>query len=64
MITKRYIVTFTAPFFAIYVARELGTADVGRVVCSLDEEVKSGGARVLFRKGNPILGRFNILMRR
>jgi hypothetical protein len=63
-ITKRDNASLIAPFFAIYVARELGTVDVGKVVCSIDEEVISGNATVLFKKGNPLLNRFNILMRR
>jgi hypothetical protein len=63
MITKRDLATLVPRFFAIYVAREMGTVDVGKVVCSLDEEVISGGATILLKKGNPLLDRFNILMR-
>jgi hypothetical protein len=64
MITKRDIASVIAPFFAIYVAREMGTVDVGKLVCSLDEDLISGGATILFKKGNPLLDRFNTLMRR
>jgi hypothetical protein len=64
MITKRDVASIIAPFFASYVARELGTVDVGKVICSLDEGFMSAGSTVLFKKGNPLLDRFNILMRR
>ena len=64
MITKRDIASFIAPFFATYVAREMGTVDVGKVICSLNEDLMSAGLIVLFQKGNLLLDRFNILMRR
>jgi len=64
MITKRDIASIIAPFFATYVAREMGTLDVGKVICSLGDDFMSGGRIVLFKKGNPLLDRFNILMRR
>ena len=64
MITKRDIASVIAPFFAIYVAKEMGTVDVGKVICSLDEKFLSVGATILFKKGNPLLDSFNILMRR
>jgi hypothetical protein len=64
MITERDIATFVPPFVATYGARELGTVDVDKVVCSLDDSLFSGGVTVLFKKGNPLLDRFNILMRR
>jgi hypothetical protein len=38
--------------------------DVGKVVCSIDDALISAGATVLFKKGNPLLDRFNILMKR
>jgi len=50
MITKRDIATFSSPLLATYVARENGTVDVGKIICSLDETLKSGGAVVLFKK--------------
>ena len=37
--------------------------DVGKVVCSLDDFTMSAGLEILFKKGNPLLDRFNILMR-
>jgi hypothetical protein len=64
MITKRDIASFIAPFFATYVARDLGTVDVGKLICFLDEAVISTGVTVLFKKGNVLVDRFNILMRR
>jgi hypothetical protein len=64
MITKRDIASVVAPMFASYIVREMGTVDVGKVVCPLDEDLLSAGAIVLFKKGNPLLDRFNILMRR
>ena len=64
MITKRDIASVIAPVFVTYVAREVGTADVGKVICSLDQVAVYGGITVLFKKGNPLLDRFNILMRR
>ena len=64
LITKRDIATITSPFFATYVAREMGIVDVGKILCPLDETLVSGSAVFIFKKGNPLLGRFNILMRR
>jgi hypothetical protein len=64
MITQRDIATVLPPVFATYVASEMGTVDVGKVICSLDQVALSGGITVLFKKGNPLLDRFNILMRR
>ena len=64
MITKGDISSYIAPMFATYVAREMGTVDVGKLICSLDECSVSAGLIVLFRKGNPLLDRMNILMRR
>jgi hypothetical protein len=64
MLTKRDIASFIAQFFATYVARNLGTVDVVKLICSLDDAVTSAGAIVLFKKGNVLVDRFNILMRR
>jgi len=64
MITKRDIASIITPLFATYVAREMGTVDVGKIICSLDEYIMSAGATVLFKKGNPFLNRFNNIMRR
>jgi hypothetical protein len=64
MITKRDIAMVNSPVYATYVAREMGTVDVDKVICSLDESFIAAGISVLFKKGNPLLDRFNILMRR
>jgi len=63
MITKRDVATVNDPVLATYFAREMGTVDVGKVICSLDETLISAGLTVLFKKGNPLLYTFNILMR-
>jgi len=42
---------------------EMGTGDVGKIICSLGEGFLSAGATFLFKKGNPLLDTFNILMR-
>ena len=64
MITKRDIAIVTDPLVATYVSRELGTVDVDKLICSLDEALISGDLTVLFKKGNPLLDRFDFLMRR
>ena len=64
MITKRDMATVIATIFATYVAKEMGTVDVRKVICSPDQVAFSGGLTILFKKGNPLLDRFNILMRR
>jgi hypothetical protein len=64
MITKRDMASLGVPVFATYVAREMGTVDVSKIICSLDEISVSGGITFLFYMGNPLLDRFNILMRR
>jgi hypothetical protein len=38
--------------------------DVGKLICPFDETLMSAGSIVLFKKGNVLLDRFNILMRR
>jgi hypothetical protein len=64
MITKRDLAIAMPPVFATYVASEMGIVDVGKIVCSLDEIGVSLSLTVLFKKGNPLLDRFNVLMRR
>jgi hypothetical protein len=64
MITQRDIATLVSQLYASYVAMEMGTVDIGKVICSLDEIGFSGGLIFLFKKGTPFLDRFNILMRR
>jgi hypothetical protein len=63
MITKRDVAFLVSPVFVTYVAREMGTVDVGKIICSLDQVAFSGVIPILFKKGNPLLGKFNILMR-
>jgi hypothetical protein len=63
-ITQRDIAAFIPAMCATYVASEMGFVDVGKVVCNLDDALISAGATVLLKKGNPLLDRFNILMRR
>jgi hypothetical protein len=63
MITKRDIASVMSPVFSTYVAREMGTVDVGKVICCLDEGAITLSLTVLFKKGNPLLDRFNFLMR-
>jgi hypothetical protein len=63
-ITQRDISAFIPAMFPTYVASEMGFVDVGKVVCNLDDALISAGAIVLLKKGNPLLDRFNILMRR
>jgi len=38
--------------------------DVSKIICCIDEISISAGATILFKKGNPLLDRFNCLMRR
>ena len=64
MITKRDIAFLFSSDFSTYIARQMGTVDVSKIICSLDETILSVGITVLFKKGNPLLDRFNILMRR
>jgi hypothetical protein len=64
MIIKRYIATFVPPVLATYIAREMGTADVGKLIFSLDQVALSGSLTVLFKKRNHLFVRFNTLMRR
>jgi hypothetical protein len=64
MITKRDIATYFVQNFGIYVATQMGTVDVGKVICSFDETFMTLGVVFLFKKGNIILDRFNVLMRR
>jgi len=64
MITKRDIASFNGPYFATYVARSMGIVDVGKLICSFEETFISAGIIFLFKKGHPLLDRFNILTRR
>jgi len=64
MITKRDISTIHNPGYVNRVAREIGTESVDKLVCTFDETLGIVGVIVLFHKGNLLLDRFNILMRR
>jgi len=64
MITKGDIAIITNPNFPDSVAREMGIAGVGKIFCYLDESLMSAYITMLFKKGNPLLEEFNILMRR
>jgi hypothetical protein len=63
MITKKDLVSLLPSVFATYFAREMGFVDVRKLICPLDLVTFSGGIIVLFMKGNPLLERFNIIMR-
>jgi len=63
MITKRDISIIHVQLDVHYNAREMGTDVIGKIVCSFDEPICSFGMTVAFKKGNPLLQRFNILMR-
>jgi hypothetical protein len=62
MITKRYIASFVAPFFATYVARDWGTVDVGKIICFIEETVMSAGVIVLYKEVNLLRERFNAII--
>jgi len=64
MITKRDLSIIHNSGYVNRVAREIGTEFVGKLFCSFDEASGTLGVIVLFQKGNPLLKRFNILMRR
>jgi hypothetical protein len=64
MITKRDIASFIAPLYANYVARDLGTVDVGKIICFFDENLMSAGLIFVPKKGNLLLEGCSFLMRR
>jgi len=64
MITRKDIAIVNDPVMATYVARELGTVDVGKIICPFDQSLISTFSTVVFKKGNLLLDRFNILMYR
>jgi len=64
MITKIDIAVINEPLLATYIAKELGTVDVSKLFCPLDETLVSGYGSIYFKKGNPLLDSFNIPMRR
>ena len=50
--------------YAKYLASEMGIVDFNKVICSFDETFMSAGTIILFKKGNPLLDRVNVLLRR
>ena len=64
MITKRDIALINDPVLATYIAKELGTVDVSKFLCPQDETLISAFGTMIFKKGNPILDRFNVPMSR
>jgi hypothetical protein len=64
MITKRDIASFVTSFYINYIPKEFGIVDVGKVICPLDQVALYASMSVVFKKGNPLLGSFNRLMRR
>ena len=64
MITKRDIAIINDPVLATYIAKNLGTVDVSKFLCPQDETIVSIFGTMFFKKGNPVLDRFNIPMRR
>jgi hypothetical protein len=61
---KRDMVSVNGQLLFTYVAREMGVIDVGKLMCTLDQYEMTVSATVGFKKGNPLLDRFNFLMRR
>ena len=64
MISKGDIASIIVPMYASYLASVMGIVDVNNVICSFDETFISSGIIVLFKKGNPLLDRVNVLIRR
>ena len=62
MATKRDICIISFPGYIKYVVMEMGVENFRKIICTFDETVGSLGLTVLFKKGNPLLERFNILM--
>jgi len=64
MITKGDIAIINEPVLATYIAKELGTVDVSKFLCPQDETLIATFGSMLFKKGNPLLDKFNIPMSR
>jgi len=64
MITKGDIASIIFPMYASYLASEMGIVDVSKVICSLEETIIYSNIIILFKKGNPLLDRVNVLLRR
>ena len=63
MITNGDIASMVVPMYAKYLASVMGIVDVTKVICSFDETLISSGIILLFKKGNPLLDRVNVLIR-
>jgi len=63
MITKGDIASLTVPKHATYLASVMGIVDVNKIICSFDETIMSYEIIILFKKGNPLLERVNVLLR-
>jgi TM2 domain-containing membrane protein YozV len=61
---ERDIASLIGQFYTNYVGKELGTVNVCKIICPLDQFEVFVRLTVLFKKGNPLLDSFNILMRR
>jgi hypothetical protein len=64
MITEGDIASLIVPMYTSYLASKMGIVDVNKVICHFDETVVFSGIIMLFKKGNPLLDRVNVLMRR
>jgi len=64
MITKCDIASIIVPIYASYLASVMGIVDVNKIICSFDESIMSTDIIILFKKGNPLLDRVNVLIRR
>jgi hypothetical protein len=64
MITKRDIAIVIPPIFVTYCVGEIGKENVGKIICSLEQVAGSAVLKIYFKKGNPLLDKFNILIRR
>jgi len=64
LVTKRDLAMPLNEYIVDGVAREMGAEGVGKSACCLDESIGTGGVILLFKKGSPLLERFNTLMRR
>jgi hypothetical protein len=64
LITKQDIATLADPMYSAYIASKMGIADPQSVICSLEQYIFSAHLITLFKKGNPYVDTFNVLMRR
>jgi hypothetical protein len=64
MITKGDIASIMFTTYSSYLACVMGIVDINKVICSFDETIMSSEEIILFKKGNPLLDRVNVLLRR